>query len=208
MNDKARQKSSRCDPYAFLPAKFWTSGWQTAVAFGLLVGMVFGSGFCALAPVRAAQLQAEPHPPRAGLLVIEAAADSAAGFRWLDLPSTGARCLVWDQGILNLDADVTTGRYGVADLTLPYGPDLSGVSGGQRLLFEEGVYTVDKPLLLAAGDLQLFVTRGELVIESDRIVYRQAASTRDPRAQYMVLAGMVILITILMMRVRSRLRSR
>ena len=55
--------------------------------------------------------------------------------------------------------------------------------------------------------VQIYLTRGEIEIESDRVVYRQTHAPSDPRAQYMLIAGIVILITILMIRARSRLRE-
>ena len=164
----------------------------------LLSGMV---------PVWAEAESENIHPARPGLIVIEAAADSAADFRWLDLPAVGTRCLVWDSGILNLQAGQEMGRYGVADLTLPYSLDLTGISEGRLLIFEAGRYEINQPLLLADKGVQLFLTRGEIEIETDRLVYRQTQPPTDPRAQYMLIAGIVILITILMFRARSRLRE-
>jgi len=146
-------------------------------------------------------------PARAGVLLITAGADTAAGFRWLELPAIQQRCLVWANGFLMLPSDVTPERFGQSSLLVPYGSNLAGVSDGRRLRFVLGKYRVERPLLLTDGAVSLFVSYGELDIEDGRIVYQSVRRISNPKAQYLLLAGIVILITMLLLRVRSRLRK-
>jgi hypothetical protein len=159
------------------------------------------------APWGSAQDTREVHPQRAGILVIEAGLDSTAGFRWVSLPEQGVRCLTWRDGTLVLPLEQPTGQFGVDDLTLPFDSGMMGISDGRRLLFREGRYPIDRPLLLADGSRWIFFSRGELVIEPGRIIYRQGPPPTNLKAQYLLLAGIVILITVLMVRIRRRLRE-
>ncbi len=150
---------------------------------------------------------AEPlQPARAGALLITAGADTAAGFRWLELPAIQRRCLVWADGFMTLPSDVTPEHFGQASLLVPYGPNLAGISDGRHLRFVLGKYRVERPLLLTDGVVSLYVSYGELNIEDGRIVYQAVRRISNPKAQYLLLAGIVILITMLLLRIRSRLR--
>jgi hypothetical protein len=151
--------------------------------------------------------QESVHPVRAGRLLISAGADSSAGYRWLELPVLQRRCLTWDQGILVLAEEVEVTRFGELGLLVPYSADLAGVSDGKRLLFKLGRFRLAQSLLLTDNTLSLYVTAGELEIEDGRIVYRAKQRKTDPRAQYLLLAGIVLLISVLLVRARSRLRE-
>jgi len=173
----------------------------------LLLGLlILNLGLAALA---GAQDDSALHPPRPGIFLIEAVYDTTGNFSCVPMPAVGAQCLTWDGGVLTFPEDLSPGRFGLADLTVPYGAELVGVSAGTRLVFREGRFVVDQPLLLTDGSVRLFVERGEIVIESNRIVVRAAAGgADDARPQYLLLAGIVLLIFVLMVRVRSRLRDR
>ena len=147
------------------------------------------------------------HPGGPGLLLIAAAADTSQSFRWLDWPLQKRRLLVWDDGVLSVPdtlADLRIGRDGVA---FPYLARLAGVSEGRQLVFDAGSYTIAEPLLLSDGVLQAYLSRGEITIESGRIVYRLAAEEdQDPRANYVFLAAIVLLSVILLARARTRVK--
>jgi hypothetical protein len=149
------------------------------------------------------------HPAGPGLLLIAAAADTSQSFRWLDWPLQKRRLLVWDDGVLSVPdtlADLRIGRDGVA---FPYLTRLAGVSEGRQLVFDAGSYTIAEPLLLSDGVLQAYLSRGEITIESGRIVYRLAAEeAQDPRANYVFLAAIVLLSVILLARARTRVQRR
>lgn len=154
-----------------------------------------------LAPALAAA--AVVHPPTSGVIVVEAALDSVQ-VRELEL-GAGERTWSWDWGALTVDrADVR--RVG-ADLRVPYGTDLSGVSRGQRLVFAADVYPVDGPLLLVGEGFRLFVSRGELVIEDGRIVLRDRRPPPNLQSQMLLLLGVLLLTGTLMIRARRRLGS-
>jgi hypothetical protein len=169
------------------------------------LALVAGWSACAVPAVRAQ----EPllHPLHAGLLVIESVRDSTQSFRWVELPELGRLSLLWEGGVLFIPADLDTGTFGLADLTVPYGPELEGASAGRRLVFAAGRHRVDQPLLLADGRLTLILTRGVLEIGEGRIVYRRSAPLRDQRAQYLLLAGILLLTISLMVRLRRRLHA-
>lgn len=145
------------------------------------------------------------HPERPGLLVIASGCDTTL-FRWAPAGDDGTRALVWDGGSLTLGPAAETGRYGPADLTLPFGTSLTGVSEGRRLIFAEGRYPVEKTLLLKGRDFQLTVHRGELEIMPGRIRYSDRKQGGG-RAQYLLLAGVLLLTVSLLARARSRLRE-
>jgi hypothetical protein len=141
------------------------------------------------------------------LLVIESVRDSTQDFRWVPLPELGRLSLLWEGGALFIPADLDTGTYGVADLTVPYGPELQGASEGRRLVFAPGRHRIEQTLLLADGRFSLVLTRGILEVGEGRIIYRRSARPRDQRAQYLLLAGILLLTVMLMMRLRRRLHG-
>ena len=145
-------------------------------------------------------------PARGGLFVIEAARDSTRDFRWVPLPALGLRCLVWSGGVITIPESLETAEFGVADLTLPFSRNLVGVSAGRRLVFADGRFLINQPLMLRDGANQIFLAKGDILIEEGRIVYRMRAAGTDPRAQYLLLAGIILMTVVLMVRVRSRLR--
>jgi hypothetical protein len=145
---------------------------------------------------------------REGLLVVEAARDTSQDFRWIERPEVRRRWLVWSSGMLSVPDSLQVTDFGVADLMVPYSPQLAGLSAGRRLLFTPGRYRVRGTTYLSDGRLDLILSAGELRIEAGRVVYSGAVADRRQRAQYLMLAGIVILVTTLMLRARSRLRRR
>jgi hypothetical protein len=158
-------------------------------------------------PARAAQpARADSlHPSRDGVLVLEQVRDQQEGARWLDGPDGGI--LSWRHGAAVLPAGAVPGTLGVAALTVPFTRSLGGISGGRRVVFQEGNYVLSAPVLLYEGGLQVFLTGGNLQIEPGRLVHRPSGgSSPPPRAQYLLLAGIVLVTAILLIRARSRLR--
>ena len=173
----------------------------------ILPPALFLAALAALPAVLDAAPEGPLHPARPGLLVIASARDSTRDFRWVEHPELGRLSLLWDGGALFIPADLDTGTFGVADLTIPYGADLQGASGGRRLVFTPGRHRIDRPLLLADGRSTLLLTRGTLRIGEGRIDYELRRPARSTRGQYLLLAGIVILTVSLMLRLRRRLHS-
>ena len=166
--------------------------------------MVFVYRYTAPAP----RAQEPPlRPLRAGMLVIESVRDSTQGFRWVALPELGKLSLLWEGGALFIPAELDTGTFGIADLMVPYGPELQGASEGRRLVFAPGRHRIEHTLLLSDGRLTLVLTRGILEIGEGRIIYHRSALRRDQRAQYLLLAGILLLTIMLMVRLRRRLHG-
>jgi len=141
-----------------------------------------------------------------GYLVVADAADSAAGYHWVEGPGPADRSLVWPDGVLTVPATLGLESFGPRDLAVAVGPDLSGTSGDGELQFADGRYRISAPLLLSDGVISLFAARGELEIVGERVRYLPPHSRRgaDPRAGYLFLAGMVVLVFVLLRLARRR----
>lgn len=144
---------------------------------------------------------------QAGYIVIENGRD-AAGFRWQEGPGPGRHSLVWPEGTLSLPDSLELDEFGPHDAGIVCRAELSGVGGSGQLVFQDGVYQVSEPLLLADGVLELHVSAGELIVRGSQIRYRRPHSEdRKTRANFIFLAGMMVLIIVLLRRARSRLRK-
>lgn len=144
------------------------------------------------------------HP---GLLVIVGAADSSAGFRWQAGPGPRQRSLVWPEGVLTVPADRAGEPFGADDLAFAVTAALAGVGGGGRLAFASGRFDVSQPLHLTDGGLAMYVAAGELEILSERIRYRRPRAggvTPDPRAGFLLLGGMALLVMVFLRLARRR----
>ncbi|MCP4571972.1 MAG: hypothetical protein GY838_06420 [bacterium] len=143
-----------------------------------------------------------------GYLVLAGAADSTDVYIWQDGPGEGRRSLVWDEGMLTVPADLVGETYGRHDLGFPCGATLAGNGRGGRLVFEPGTFPIDEPLRLGDGSLDFYAADGELEIRAGRIRYSRAASRqKDPRASFIMLAGMVVLTVVLLRRARRTRES-
>jgi hypothetical protein len=83
---------------------------------------------------------------------------------------------------------------------------LRGFSATRGLVFRNGLYPVDAPLLLDDGVIQLFAAAGQLEIATGELRYSRPSARSDVRAQYLFLAALVVLIVVLMARLRLRVR--
>ncbi len=144
-----------------------------------------------------------------GYLIIEGARDSTAAFQWHDGPGPERHSLVWSQGTLSLPDTIGLEPFGARDGGLTCRAELSGVGSSGRLSFRDGIFKVSEPLLLADGILELHVSAGELEIRGGQIRYRRhEVPQTNTRADYIFLAGLVVLILVLMRRVRRGARKR
>lgn len=138
-----------------------------------------------------------------GFLVLAGAADSTEAYAWQDGPGEGRRSLVWDEGVLSVPADMVFETYGPHDLGAPCGASLAGNGRGGRLVFEPGTFTIDEPIRLTDGVLDFYAAAGELEIREGRVRYvRTTTRQKDPRASFVMLAGMVLLTVVLLRRAR------
>ncbi len=139
----------------------------------------------------------------AGFLVIVGAADSSDVYEWQDGPGEDQRSLVWDEGVLTVPVDLVCETNGPGDLSVPCRATLAGNGRGGRLVFAEGTFPVDEPLRLTDGVVDFYAANGELEIRAGRIRYRRAIPRqKDPRASFIMLAGMVLLTVVLLRRAR------
>lgn len=171
------------------------------------VAVIWALSSTALPAFTSVAAAAETHRlGRPAYLVIEAARDSTVGFRWDHDAVAGRRHLRWFEGHLDIADTLQTVAFGTADLGVLLGPGSRGSGGNGELRFVEGVYRVAEMLELTDGRTTLHLSGGELDIRGDQIRYRrpQLKSARDPRAGYFMLAGMVLLVTVLLRRARRR----
>lgn len=139
----------------------------------------------------------------AGFLVIADANDTTDVFVWQDGPGEGRRSLVWDEGVLTVPDDMVFESYGPYDLGVPCGANLTGHGKGGRLVFASGTYPIDEPVRLTDGVVDFYAAAGELEIRNGRVRYsRDEARQKDPRASFIMLAGLVLLTVILLRRAR------
>ncbi len=144
-------------------------------------------------------------PEYPGILVIESACDSTA-FNWNSVGEHSS--IIWETGAFLFSSEADTGTFGLNDLTVVYDVNLVGISNGSELVFQNGKYSFDTPLVLTATDFTLVACKGILEIADGRIDL-QILSTdkKSGNSSYILLAGMVILIAILMNRSRKKLQS-
>ncbi len=143
---------------------------------------------------------------RRGYVVIEGGRDTTAGFRWQEGPAPGRHSLVWPEGTLSLPDSLTLDDFGQLDAGLACAEDLSGVGASGHLVFRDGSYQISEPVLLADGVLELHISAGELIVRGDQIRYRRPQVTETKtQANYVFLAGLVVLIVVLMRRARHHL---
>lgn len=143
---------------------------------------------------------------RPAYLVIESARDTTAGFRWDHDAKGGRRSLRWVEGVLDIPDTLRPVAFGPRDLGILLGPECRGTGAAGSLQFVDGVYRVTELLALDDGRTRLHLSAGVLDIRGDQIRYRRlpAKPARDPRAGYLMLAGMVLLVTVLLRRARQR----
>ncbi len=153
-------------------------------------------------PLVAAGESPPPHTlGRPGYLVIEAARDSAAGFRWEAGPGPGRRSLVWDQGRLILPDTFEAEDFAERDVGVPCTARLAGTGASGQLVLRDGIYPVSEPVVLSDGRLELRVSAGELEFRGARIRYRRAVDeNREFRSGLLLLAGVTLMVIVLLRR--------
>ncbi|MDX2475528.1 MAG: hypothetical protein QNL91_17700 [Candidatus Krumholzibacteria bacterium] len=143
-----------------------------------------------------------------GYVIIEGVRDSTTEFTWQDGPAPGRHSLVWAEGTLSLPESLELDAFGEQDAGVACLAGLSGVGGSGRLVFVDGIYKISEPVLLADGNLELHISAGELEVRGDQIRYRRPESKNqgqdNSQANYIFLAGLVVLIIVLMRRARRR----
>ena len=140
-----------------------------------------------------------------GYLVIEAARDSSAGFRWEAGPGPGYRSLVWDLGRLTLPDTLEAENFGRYDLGVLCTARLEGSGASGQLVFRDGIYPVSEPVVLSDGRLELRVSAGELEFRGARIRYRRPVAEAGPyRSGLILMAGMTLLVVVLLRRARLK----
>jgi hypothetical protein len=183
------------------------SGTWWCPSFGIAFWMILGLGVVpALAedePVSARYLG------RPGYLVIEAARDATAGFKWEDGPRPGFRSLVWDQGRLTLPDSLEAEDFARQDVGVPCTARLAGSGASGQLVLRDGIFPVSEPVILSDGRLELQISAGELEFRGARIRYRRAvAEPRTFKSGLLMLAGMTVLVAVLLRRARLKAAER
>jgi len=141
------------------------------------------------------------HP---GYIIIEGVRDTAMVFYWQAGPGPDSHSLVWPEGTLSLPDTLFLDEFGEWDAGLACRSELSGVGGSGRLVFQDGLYQISEPLLLADGILELHVSAGELEVRGDQIRYRRpVVKDNKTQANYIFLAGLIVLIAVLLRRARK-----
>lgn len=149
------------------------------------------------------------HP---GYLIISAARDTTAGYRWLEGPGPGQHSLTWLDGMLTVPDSLVLEPFGERDLAVPVTAALAGAGAGGKLHWTEGTYAISEPLMATDGIVQLLVSGGELEILGTRVRYRPPPATpeksnTDMRASLLMLSGIILLIAVLMRRARRAARK-
>lgn len=157
---------------------------------------------------------AAPRLGRPGFLILASARDSTVGYARRPGPGPGQYSVIWGGGQLVLPDSMTLEPFGQSDLGLPTREDLRGSGADGALTFRDGRFTVDQPLLLTDGVISLYVADGELEIRGPQIRYYPPTApatgkkVADPRAGFLFLSGMVVLILVLLRMARLRSRGR
>jgi len=145
---------------------------------------------------------------RPGYLVIEGVRDTTDIYSWQKGPGPGRHSLVWSTGTLSLPDTLYLDEFGVQDAGVVCQAELSGVGGSGQLVFEDGIYRISEPLVLSDGILELHISAGELEVRGDQIRYRRSRSQDEKtKANYIFLAGLILLIIVLMRRARRQMRK-
>jgi hypothetical protein len=161
-------------------------------------------------PVLAADPPEQDHAlGRPGYLVIEAARDSSAGFRWETGPTPGYRSLNWDQGRLVIPDSLSVDFSGPNDLGLPCTENFAGNGESGSILLVDGIFPVSEPVVFSDGLWKMEVSAGELEIRGARIRYRRAvAESPQVKPGFLLLAGMTLMVIVLLRRARLKTSER
>jgi hypothetical protein len=147
-----------------------------------------------------------------GYLIIGSARDSLAGYQWQAGPGVGQISLTWREGMLTVPDSMALEPFAESDLAVPVTAHLTGAGATGTLDWREGNYPVSEPVMITDGVVSMLVSGGDLEILGTRIRYRppvflEEKDRPDPRASFMMLGGILLLILVLMRRARKRLRE-
>jgi len=149
------------------------------------------------------------HP---GYLIITAARDSSAGFTWQKGPGPGQLSLTWRSGMLTIPETLELEPFSLNDLAVPVLASFSAAGASGNLEWQEGNYDISEPLMMTDGVVDFLVSKGELEILGTRIRYRAAPEIEDdkadPRASFLMVAGVLLLIGVLMRRARRKMKEK
>jgi len=165
------------------------------------------AGLLGAMPLAMAGQNSAAETVRPARLVIVAARDTTAGFVALPLAASGRRALVWPEGVVVVPDSIPWLEAGQQGLAIPLSAPLEGAGAGGSLPLAAGRYDLDTPLYLGSGEVTAYLTGGVLEVAADELRYRRARPARDPRADYLLLAGLVLATGVLLHQARRR-RSR
>jgi len=144
-----------------------------------------------------------------GVLIITAARDTTAGFEWRNGPGMGRLSLVWEGGTLSVPDTLAMEAYPNLNLGVPLKKGFSGNLDNGPILLDDGVYKIRETLIMSDGVVQLVVSSGELEIHGPRFRYTLFDQTSDEtKSNFLLIAGLLVLIAVLLRRARSILRKR
>ncbi len=170
----------------------------------LLITFIFL--FLGLTPAHGDELG---HP---GYLIISAARDTSAGFQWIEGPGPQQISLTWLDGMLTVPDSLVIEEFSRFDLAIPVKAEFSGAGTSGKLEWREGTYDINEPLMITDGVVSLLVDEGELEVLEQRIRYRAPDKSNDdppvdPRASFIMLGGILLLIGVLLRRARHTLNK-
>ncbi len=145
-----------------------------------------------------------------GILIITSASDTSAGFHWRSGPGTGRISLVWQGGVLTVPDTLVMDGFPNGNLGVPVREGFSGTGQDGPLMLGDGVYSVTESLMMGDGVIQLMVSDGELEIFGPRFRYsrpRFILPDDKTKANFLLIAGLLVLIAVLLRRARSILRK-
>jgi hypothetical protein len=150
----------------------------------------------------ASGIQLNPEYP--GVLVVESARDTSL----FNLETIGSKSsLTWQSGSLVFSQEADTGTFGVNSLTIAYDVSLAGLNDGVELVFQNGRYNINSPLIMTSPDFILTASEGVLEISEGRIDLKMPIKKNSNNSDYILLAGMIIFIAVLLNRSRKKKQS-
>ena len=187
--------------------------WIVELGCGLLACLLIGLILGPFSGLKAQSLFGDDARPVApgnpGYVIISTGLDSTRGFAWQWGPGPGQRSLTWADGVLTLPDTMEVESLRGVDLGIPCTGFLAGLGHSGQLVFQDGIYKVSEPVFISDGTLQLYVTAGELEVKGQRIRYSGPVEKNgDPRAGYVFLAGMILLVVVLLRRAALRSRNK
>lgn len=200
--------------YLPIPRSFFSAQHSGRVLWlVLVVGLIalFG-GTPQVTKAQPADPAAENALGHSGYLIISSARDSTAGYTWQKGPGPGQLSLTWRAGMLTIPETLVLEPFSVDDLAIPVTADFSAAGSGGQLEWKEGSYKISEPLVMSDGIIDFLVSKGELEILASRIRYSPPEGMQeeeaDPRASFLMLAGFLLLIGVLLRRARRKIKDK